>query len=41
MIQEKETTTFVPVGAVAFFVALLLSFIIVWFGLYALMVLRG
>jgi hypothetical protein len=41
MDKQKDLDEFVPVGAIAFFVALLLFFALVWFGFYALMVVRS
>jgi Cytochrome c oxidase subunit IIa family len=38
---RDESDAFVPKGAIAFFVAMLVFYIAFWFGLYALLVQRG
>jgi hypothetical protein len=38
---RNEIDAFVPTGAIAFFVAMLIFYVALWFGLYALLVQRG
>ena len=37
----QASEPFVPKGAIAFFVAMLVFYVALWFGLYALLVQRG
>ena len=39
--REQESERFVPTGAIAFFVAMLIFYGAFWFVLYALLVRRG
>ncbi len=39
-VSVEKIPSFVPVGAIAFFITLVVFFAFVWFGFYALMLLR-
>ncbi len=39
--EEQKTEEFKPRGAMAFFVALMLLFMVIYFGMYFLMLSRG
>jgi hypothetical protein len=39
--KEESDEKFIPTGAIAFFVALLILALIIWFGFYYIMIIRS
>lgn len=39
--EEQEEEKFIPIGAVSFFIALIILTLIVWYGFYYIMIIRS
>lgn len=39
--REGEEEKFIPIGAVSFFVALIILALVIWFGFYYIMIIRA